>query len=1183
MTTGDFRWVDVVFLHFGMGVLALLLRTLSRPFIRCCKRFATCFLNCLFCCCCFSDCQRRAGRKVLDLCEAVCSSGVVTFLLSRVCLRWYWFHLSMQVAFMTREYLIIDRAHGWNNEIIAAHAAIWLTLFIVTVEVWNFSKVRNENIVTKLTVDGLLDMLLLPVNLGFFMQLSVRLLTLSNDHSGMEDSQSGAMISIIIESADIWEALALWSVLDIFVRVVDVESQRLPDIQSLVSSFKNLSLQGVKTWVFIMAGIVATNVVMNGVLEIHVPTLCSRLSSSCQTCSDLYHHNVHAAATAVNFILCSFALVFVFTFEHAFEEHLAKIEPFWKFWGVKGVVSVTYFQWIVLSLGPWELSSSRVYLWHCLLCSLEMPILALVHVIRAYPFGKPWLEFLLECQVKGLEEQVRRHSAAENSVRKLTLISSPSSSQDRSSPPSFAAMSDRITSLSPSASNRPSLASQQPAAGSSECELRAVTAGEDLESRPREGTLPGEELESRSREGKQPSLERPRETHGAEDWEEPTFSFGRGTSALPPEQHVSLMSRSRHREGCCSLLFYWTFWGASCTASSRFVLSVLPPEDELVPKSPVFNFTCPEDMEYYMDHEKTRDLHLVFVNDTMEAFRSKESGRAWLPLCSKVVVGCQQGYRGQVELSCSGVGSYDMNGKCEPNRCGEPPSCENAKIRKSGHAWKTGEVVEYDCNEGFHGNPRADCTAAGNYSLRCDCKLVTCGEPPSVAHASPVRDKDEGDSTNWTRQIGQHVRYQCDEKFGGSPRAVCGPDGQYVLSHEGRCMALCNDPPAVEHAVPKASSMPAGGWVQGQLMEYSCKAGFGGTVVATCGGEGDFRVDGECKRQCENLEEFLDGKLGKHWRKNMERYGDGLDLTESGAKDVIRFRCNWGRVGKPWAVCFEGKWSLHGTCKPFQTISGCSCKVEWDACKDLLGSDCERWYGCYDQGESGDGSWCEVNSSTHCVGDEEPPAWDYCVMAGRAKATWPKQKVPPRGPHRKVQMGLAAGALLLLTAVAFLLRYGYRKVSARSSLMPPPGGQLHPAATGSSGDAASRASGFDSSSATPLAEVSAQPSLMAPPGQLAPTAARSSGDAVSRASGFDSVSVSARSSLTPPPSQLSPMAARSLGDVASRASVSDRISVSARSSLTPPLGQLAPAAARSSGDATSGACGFDSSSATPPT
>ena len=44
------------------------------------------------------------------------------------------------------------------------------------------------------------------------------------------------------------------------------------------------------------------------------------------------------AASAVNFILCSFALAFVFTFEHTFNEYLHRIGPFWKFWGVKGVV-----------------------------------------------------------------------------------------------------------------------------------------------------------------------------------------------------------------------------------------------------------------------------------------------------------------------------------------------------------------------------------------------------------------------------------------------------------------------------------------------------------------------------------------------------------------------------------------------------------------------------------------------------------------------------------------------------------------------------------------------------------------------------------------------------------------------------------------------------------------------------
>jgi len=215
--------------------------------------------------------------------------------------------------------------------------------------------------------------------------------------------------------------------------------------------------------------------------------------------------------------------------------------------------------------------------------------------------------------------------------------------------------------------------------------------------------------------------------------------------------------------------------------------------------------------------------------------------------------------------------------------------------------------------------------------------------------------------------------------------------------------------------------------VEGETLPYTCKAGFGGTVVATCGGNGTFRVDGECKLQCENVHEFLDVEFGKHWPEIYDKKEE-LDLTESGAKDVIRFGCKRGRVGKPWAVCFEGKWSLHGSCKSFQTIGGCSCKVKWDACKDLWGSDCQHWYGCYDPGKPGSSSWCEVNMSAGCGGREEPPTWDYCV-AGHANAEWPEEKVPARGPYKRVQMGLMAGALLLLIVAAYLMRCGYQRAA----------------------------------------------------------------------------------------------------------------------------------------------------------
>ncbi|CAL1142581.1 unnamed protein product [Cladocopium goreaui] len=281
------------------------------------------------------------------------------------------------------------------REVLLSFCSMCITYLVVLLEVCNFSSVRNKDVVTKITVDGLLDMLLLPVNIGFFGHLCVRKLRLQGN------AHSTQVISTIVESSEIWEAWALWSVLGIglFVTVVDVESRQDVERRAFVKPFKNLSLQGVRTWVFMIMVITATRL-LTTFLQSSAPSLCYWASKSCMSCTELYEVNIHLAAAAVNFILCSFALAFVFTFEHTFDEYLRQIGPFWKFWGVKGVVSVTYFQWVVLSYGPFNLEDKRIYLLHCLLMTLEMPLLAVIHSSCAYPYGKPWLEYLLLLQQK---------------------------------------------------------------------------------------------------------------------------------------------------------------------------------------------------------------------------------------------------------------------------------------------------------------------------------------------------------------------------------------------------------------------------------------------------------------------------------------------------------------------------------------------------------------------------------------------------------------------------------------------------------------------------------------------------------------------------------------------------------------------------------------------------------------
>merc|ERR1712045_359167 len=84
--------------------------------------------------------------------------------------------------------------------------------------------------------------------------------------------------------------------------------------------------------------------------------------------------------------------MFVFYFENGYRSYLHKIEPMWKFLGVKGIVSVTYFQWIAISVlarvNKWD--EETFYLWHCLLYGFWMPLLAMLHGALAYPYYGRW-------------------------------------------------------------------------------------------------------------------------------------------------------------------------------------------------------------------------------------------------------------------------------------------------------------------------------------------------------------------------------------------------------------------------------------------------------------------------------------------------------------------------------------------------------------------------------------------------------------------------------------------------------------------------------------------------------------------------------------------------------------------------------------------------------------------------
>lgn len=181
-----------------------------------------------------------------------------------------------------------------------------------------------------------------------------------------------------------------------------------------VNAIKTLSLSGVQFWVWSLLVVNVVEITLKGVIAVHVPTLCYLMSGGCQSCDAWYTAHVSAVAEGVVYILCCFAIGFVLAFERQFDDYLEKIEPYWKFWGVKILVTFTYFQNFIIS---WLFKSEpQISLYHCTLCCLELPVLCILHATKAYQAGyrdkpSPWIKALLDAEKGGaLTRKASRHN-----------------------------------------------------------------------------------------------------------------------------------------------------------------------------------------------------------------------------------------------------------------------------------------------------------------------------------------------------------------------------------------------------------------------------------------------------------------------------------------------------------------------------------------------------------------------------------------------------------------------------------------------------------------------------------------------------------------------------------------------------------------------------------------------------
>lgn len=131
-------------------------------------------------------------------------------------------------------------------------------------------------------------------------------------------------------------------------------------------------------------------------------------------CADLW--NVTSLLMVVaDFFTCSIALFAIWTYERTFAQFFGPMKPFWKFLGVKGLLSVGWLQAIALlcigflaESGSWSDENFRTFVNYHLVC-VEALLLACLNIFAYPPTPPPWTSIgegddLRTLGMNGLEE-----------------------------------------------------------------------------------------------------------------------------------------------------------------------------------------------------------------------------------------------------------------------------------------------------------------------------------------------------------------------------------------------------------------------------------------------------------------------------------------------------------------------------------------------------------------------------------------------------------------------------------------------------------------------------------------------------------------------------------------------------------------------------------------------------------
>eukprot|EP00927_Polykrikos_kofoidii_P029693 TRINITY_DN25636_c0_g1_i1.p1 TRINITY_DN25636_c0_g1~~TRINITY_DN25636_c0_g1_i1.p1 ORF type:complete len:530 (-),score=81.20 TRINITY_DN25636_c0_g1_i1:87-1676(-) len=339
----------------------------------------------------------------------------------------------------------------WTPWLLSAHLCVWAAFVLTVVQLcrWQAAARRKDPCSTEMlgarSIGGnkefqdsedregvtqpIAVILALPVTYGICAVHSLRVLTMNRDDAWTAEA--------MMDAAELYSSMALYAFQSLLVLYVDqglrpglhvgnsvidlsvVEGEAL----ELRRSLQRLVAVGIKQYIFLTFGCNMIEVSAKA-WDWWYPSSCtsalSRVAAmwfprhnisitfdeqlyeqfppskhGSSACADLW--NVTSLLMVVaDFFTCSIALFAIWTYERSFADFFHPMKPFWKFWGVKGLLSVGWLQAIVLMVigfvaegGRWSDENFRTFLnFH--MVSVEALLLACLNMFAYPPTVMPW-------------------------------------------------------------------------------------------------------------------------------------------------------------------------------------------------------------------------------------------------------------------------------------------------------------------------------------------------------------------------------------------------------------------------------------------------------------------------------------------------------------------------------------------------------------------------------------------------------------------------------------------------------------------------------------------------------------------------------------------------------------------------------------------------------------------------